>query len=93
MVVEPPEVPTGDESDAVQAGTLRTLWSRAAASLRDPAFPAALACLALLLFCWPFLRVPRLPLAQAWAHLFASWAVAVLALAALARALAGRRRR
>jgi hypothetical protein len=79
------------DGEKPRSGVWRTIRSRSLASLRDPAFPAALAIIALLLFSWPFVRVPRLPLAHAWGHLFASWALAIAALFALSRALARRR--
>jgi hypothetical protein len=63
--------------------------TRLGSALRQPIFPAALGAAALLLFCWPFVRVPPLPLLQAWAHLGAAWALVIAALWALARA-AGR---
>jgi hypothetical protein len=52
--------------------------------------------LGLLLFTWPFVRTPPLPLGHAYAHLLGSWLLVVAALLALARALrapAGRRGR
>jgi hypothetical protein len=66
----------------------RTLIRRLARALRGPGFPLALGVGSLLLFCWPFVRVPPPRLVHAWIHVFAAWALAILALALLARALA-----
>jgi hypothetical protein len=76
----------GPESDAPST---RSFAARLVRALRDPGFPVALAVGALLLFSWPFVRVPRLDLAQAWVHVFAAWALAIASLAVFARALAG----
>jgi hypothetical protein len=43
----------------------------------------------LLLFTWPFVRVPPLPLAPAFVHLLGAWVLMVLGLAAVSRALRG----
>ncbi len=59
---------------------------------RDPdpsrlrAFAAGLLASALLLFTWPFVRVPRLHLVPAFLHLLAAWVLTVAALAVLAHA-------
>jgi hypothetical protein len=66
----------------------RKLAGRLARALRGPGFPVALGAGSLLLFCWPFVRVPPPPLSHAWIHIFGAWALAILALALLARALA-----
>jgi hypothetical protein len=55
--------------------------------LRHDAFPPSLAVGALLLFCWPIARYPRLPLVEGWLHLLGAWALAIAALALRARAL------
>ena len=56
-------------------------WRAArAATLRPP-----LAVAALLLFLWPLVRMPRLPLADAWLHLFGAWALLIVAIFALAK--------
>jgi hypothetical protein len=47
---------------------------------RNPAFAVALSVLAALLFCWPFVHVPRLSLWHAYLHLFGSWAAVNVAL-------------
>ena len=51
------------------------------------ALAVPLAVLALLSFLWPFVRVPRLGLVEAWAHLFGAWAILIAALLALVGAL------
>jgi hypothetical protein len=59
-----------------------------ASSRRDPTRGAAqgavvrvaVAVTALLLFLWPLVRAPRLPLLDAAAHLFAAWALLIVAL-------------
>jgi hypothetical protein len=66
----------------------RTLAARLRRALRGPGFPVALGVGALLVFCWPFVRVPPPPLSHAWIHVFAAWTLAIVALALLARALA-----
>lgn len=45
----------------------------------------AIAVTALLLFLWPLVREPRLPLPEAAAHLFAAWALLVVVLFAIHR--------
>jgi hypothetical protein len=42
-----------------------------------PALALALAVVAVLLFAWPLLRVPRLHLVPAFMHVLAAWAVVV----------------
>jgi hypothetical protein len=44
--------------------------------------------LGLLLFTWPFLRTPLLGIGLSYAHLLGAWALVVVALALLSRALA-----
>jgi hypothetical protein len=60
---------------------------------RLTAIAAPLALVALLLFCWPFVRVPRLSLGEAWAHLFGAWALLVAMLFVLSRTIARSARR
>ncbi len=48
----------------------RRLW-------RHPVFAGALGVLAVLLFCWPFARVPPLSLWLAYLHMFGSWTAAI----------------
>lgn len=43
---------------------------------------------ALLVFSWPFVRSPRLPLALSYLHLLGAWAGVVVLLFAMSRALA-----
>jgi membrane associated rhomboid family serine protease len=56
------------------------------------ALAVPLATVALLLFLWPLVMVPRLSLAEAWAHLFGAWALLIVAIFALVQT-AGRSRR
>ncbi len=56
---------------------------------RHPVFAGALAVLAALLFCWPFVRAPRSSLWHAYGHLFGSWAAMILVLWWMSRCLAG----
>ncbi|HET7752322.1 MAG TPA: hypothetical protein VFK85_00315 [Anaeromyxobacteraceae bacterium] len=65
---------------------------RARTTARTNAVAAAIATIALLLFCWPLVRIPRLTLSQAWLHLFGAWALLIVALFALARAYGGANR-
>lgn len=62
---------------------------------REPARAWAVTILVvgLLLVTWPFVRTPPLPLGPSYAHLLGAWLALVVALAAMARALGGRRRR
>jgi hypothetical protein len=60
---------------------------------RLTAIAAPLALVALLLFCWPFVRVPRLSLGEAWAHLFGAWALLVAMLFVLSSGIARSARR
>ena len=60
---------------------------RARRVLRHNAFAAVLGLLALLLFCWPWVRVPRLSVSQAYLHLFGVWAVLVAVIFWMSRAL------
>jgi hypothetical protein len=80
-------MPSTTDGPGPVAGSSRA--QRLSAALRHPVFPAALGVAALLLVCWPFVRVPRLPLAHAWAHLTVAWALIIAALWALARAAGG----
>jgi hypothetical protein len=66
----------------------RRLLRRSRRVLRDPGFPPAVGVGALLLFSWPILRVPPPSLLPACVHLFVAWALVILTLALLARALA-----
>ncbi len=45
-----------------------------------PVLAAVLGTVALLLFCWPFVRVPRPTLPAAYLHMFGSWAAAIAVL-------------
>ncbi|ABC82574.1 hypothetical protein [Anaeromyxobacter dehalogenans] len=62
---------------------------------REPAraWAVTIVVLGLLLVIWPFVRTPPLPIAPAYAHLLGAWLGAVVALAAMARALRPHRRR
>jgi len=42
-----------------------------------PVLAGTLGAVALLLFCWPFVRVPRPTLLDAFVHTFASWVAAI----------------
>jgi hypothetical protein len=53
---------------------------------RRRVFAAGLLVTGLLLFTWPFVRVPRLHLVPAYLHLLAAWVLVVAALALLSRA-------
>jgi hypothetical protein len=59
---------------------------------RRGAWATSIIVVGLLLFTWPFVRTPPLGIGSSYAHLLGSWAVIVLGLALLARAL-GRRNR
>jgi hypothetical protein len=59
---------------------------------RRGAWAISIAVLGVLLFTWPFVRTPLLAIGPSYAHLLGAWAVIVLALAALSRALGGGRR-
>ena len=78
-----PGPPRPDDPPAPRARSGRLL-----AAFGGSAAPSAVCALALLLFCWPFVRQPALPIGAACAHLLGSWAVIVAALALLARARA-----
>ncbi len=56
--------------------------------LRDRAFAVAFLVAGLALFTWPFVRVPPLPLVPAFLHLLGAWALVVLGLWRMSRALA-----
>lgn len=60
---------------------------------RERAWAATIFFLGLLLFVWPFVRTPALPIALSYAHLLGSWLLAVVALHAMARLLGRGRRR
>ncbi len=59
---------------------------------RQRAWAASILVGGLLLFAWPFVRTPPLSLGLSYAHLLASWAVVIAALATMARSLARRGR-
>ncbi len=48
----------------------RRLWPH-------PILAGALGVVVLLLFCWPFVQVPRPTLPAAFVHVFVSWAAAI----------------
>jgi hypothetical protein len=74
--------PQADEFSTGQRPVPRRAWA------------GSIAVLGLLLFTWPFLRTPALPIGPSYAHLLGAWAIVVLALGLLARALGpGARRR
>jgi hypothetical protein len=50
-------------------------------------FAVSLLVTALLLFTWPFVRVPRLHLVPAYLHLVAAWTLVIGALIVLSRAV------
>jgi hypothetical protein len=50
------------------------------------AWAASIIALGLLLFTWPFVRTPPLPIGQAYAHLLGAWLLVIAALAVMARA-------
>ncbi len=54
---------------------------------RARAFAAWLLAVGVLTLTWPFVRVPPLHLVHAWMHLLGAWAVVIVALVALSRAL------
>jgi hypothetical protein len=56
--------------------------------LRRGAWAVSIIVLGLLLFAWPFLRTPPLGIGGSYAHLLAAWALVIVALALLSRALA-----
>jgi hypothetical protein len=49
---------------------------------------ASIVVVGLMLFAWPFVRTPLLPIGPSYAHLLGAWAAIVAALALLARAIA-----
>ncbi len=55
---------------------------------RHNAMAAVLGILGLLLFCWPWVRVPRLSVSQTYLHLFGAWALLVTAAFWMSRAAA-----
>ncbi len=62
-----------------------TRLDRARRVARHPAFAAIVGLLALLLFCWPLVRVPRLSVSQAYVHLFGAWAIVIALIFLVAR--------
>jgi hypothetical protein len=56
------------------------------------AWAASIVALGLLLFAWPFVRTPPLPLGPAYAHLLGAWLLVIASLVAMARALRPRPR-
>jgi hypothetical protein len=67
----------------VRASRLR----RPSAPSRQRAFAAALLFAGLLLFTWPFVRVPPLHVVPAFLHLIGAWALVIAGLGLLARAV------
>jgi hypothetical protein len=65
----------------------RSAPGRRPAIVRQRAFAAGFLVAGLLLFTWPFVRVPPLPLAPAFLHLLGAWVLVVAGLAATSRAL------
>lgn len=55
--------------------------------LRQRAFAASFLVVGVLVFAWPFVRVPRFHLVPAFVHLVVAWALVVIGLAAMSRAL------
>ena len=55
--------------------------------LGQRAFAAGFLVAGVLVFAWPFVRAPRLPLVPAFVHLVVAWALMVIGLAAMSRAL------
>jgi hypothetical protein len=60
---------------------------RARRVLRYNAFAALLGLVALLFFCWPWVRVPRLSVSQAYLHFFGTWGILVIVMFWMSRAL------
>jgi hypothetical protein len=58
-----------------------------AAGLSGRAWGIALVVTGLLLFCWPFVRTPRLGLLGSYLHLLGAWAAIIAGIAVTARAL------
>jgi hypothetical protein len=58
-------------------------------SLSGRAWGVALVVAGLLLFCWPFVRTPRLGLLGSYLHLLGSWAAVVAGIGMTARTLGG----
>lgn len=52
---------------------------------RRRAWAATIFFLGLLLFVWPFVRTPPLPIGLSYGHLLASWLLVVVALLAMSR--------
>ncbi len=61
--------------------------------IRHGAWAAFIAVLGLLLFTWPFVRTPPLGIGASYAHLLGAWAVIVIALGLLSRAIGRTRSR
>lgn len=55
--------------------------------LRQRAFAAWFLVVGVLVFAWPFVRVPRFHLVPAFVHLVVAWALVLIGLAAMSRAL------
>ena len=60
---------------------------------RQRAWAATIFVAGLLLFVWPFVRTPPLPIGLAYAHLLGAWLLVVIALHAMARSIRRERRR
>ncbi len=73
------------------AGVVHELRRDRAAS-RQLVFAVGLFVIGLLLFTWPFVRVPPLHLVPAFLHLLGAWALVLVGLAVMSHAL-GRRAR
>ncbi len=61
--------------------------------LRERAVAVAVLAAFVLVFTWPFLRSPPLPLGASYLHLLFAWAVSIGALGAMARAFRRRSKR
>ncbi len=60
---------------------------------RRGAWAASIVVLGVLLFTWPFVRTPPLGIGASYAHLLGAWAVIVIALGLLSRAIGRTRSR
>lgn len=60
---------------------------RPSATSRQRAFAGTLLIAGLLVFTWPFVRVPPLHVVPAFLHLLVAWALLVAGLAVLSRAV------
>jgi uncharacterized membrane protein HdeD (DUF308 family) len=56
------------------------------------AWAVSILAVGLLLFTWPFVRTPALPIGPSYLHLLGAWLIVIGALAAMARALSARLR-